>query len=210
MAFALIVTTGLSNAQFFNYGIKGGVNYSKLKFDDIKNIDGTVSQFNLMEDESFRSFHFGLMTRVKIFNLFLQPELYFSTSGGKVLIEEIPDGGGPVIEYAKEVKFAKVDLPVLLGVKVGPLRFNAGPVASVTLSENNEIGEIIPELESLSTTATLGYQAGLGVDILKFLTLDYRYEGSLRKFQESLTVGGNTFDFDSRANMHLISLGIMF
>ncbi len=88
--------------------------------------------------------------------------------------------------------------------------FRDGPVASLVLSEDNEIGEIFPELESLSKNATIGYQAGVGIDILKFLTLDYRYEGGLSKWGDKLTIDGNPYAFDSRANMHLLSLGILF
>ena len=209
LIFAAFFTLGIASAQFFSYGIKGGVNYSKLKFDEIQNISTADLDYNLAEDEAFQSFHFGLMTRLKVLNVFIQPELYFNTSGGKVLIEEV-DAGGISTEYVKQVKFSKIDMPLLLGFKLGPLRINAGPVASLVLAEDNEIGEIIPELESLSKSATIGYQAGAGIDILKFLTLDYRYEGGLSKWGDKLTISGNDYAFDSRANMHLLSLGIMF
>ena len=165
LIFAAFFTLGIASAQFFSYGIKGGVNYSKLKFDEIQNISTADLDYNLAEDEAFQSFHFGLMTRLKVLNVFIQPELYFNTSGGKVLIEEV-DAGGISTEYVKQVKFSKIDMPLLLGFKLGPLRINAGPVASLVLAEDNEIGEIIPELESLSKSATIGYQAGAGIDII--------------------------------------------
>lgn len=202
---------GISSAQFFSYGIKGGVNYSKLKFDEVSNIStAALVDYNLVEDESFQSFHFGVMTRLKVLNMYIQPELYFNTSGGKVLIEELDASGTVTAEDIKQVKFSKIDIPLLLGFKIGPMRINAGPVASAVLAEKNEISEVIPELESFSKVLTLGYQAGVGIDILKFLTLDYRFEGGLSKWGEKLTVGGNAYPFDSRANMHLLSLGIMF
>lgn len=207
--FICIFSVGMASAQFFSFGVKGGVNYSKLKFDEISNISVSESNYSLMEDEAFQSFHFGVMTRLKIFNMYIQPELYFNTSGGKVLIQEVQTSG-VTVDNVKQVKFSKIDLPVLLGFKIGPMRINAGPVASVVISENNEITDIIPELESLSKTATIGYQAGVGIDILKFLTLDYRYEGGLSKWGDKLNIGDNSYAFDSRANMHLISMGIMF
>lgn len=200
---------GLLQHSFFSFGIKGGVNYSTLKFDEISNISTNGLEYNLMEDDAFQSFHFGLMTRLNIFNMYIQPELYFTTSGGNVLIEEVQASGASV-EYVKQVKFSKIDIPVLLGFKIGPVRINAGPVASVILSEKNEIEEVIPDMESLSKTATIGYHAGVGIDILKFLTLDYRYEGGLSKWGDKLSIGTNEYDFDSRANMHLLSLGILF
>jgi hypothetical protein len=99
---------------------------------------------------------------------------------------------------------------VLIGYKIGPVRINAGPVASVVLSQSSEIEEIIPELKTLSKDATFGYQVGAGIDFLKFLSLDYRYEGGLSKWGDKFTVGGTDYPFDSRANIHLISLGLMF
>lgn len=200
----------ISSAQFFSFGIKGGVNYSKLKFDEVSNISSAAVDYNLVEDEAFQSFHFGVMTRLKVMNMYIQPELYFNTSGGKVLIQELDAAGKVTVEDIKQVKFSKIDVPLLLGLKIGPMRINAGPVGSIVLSESNEIAEVITELESFSKVLTIGYQAGVGIDILKFLTLDYRYEGGLSKWGEKLTVGSDAYPFDSRANMHLLSLGIMF
>lgn len=198
---------GLSaNAQILSFGIKGGLNYSKMKFDDIKNITTTGANYNLMEDESFQGFHIGLMGRLKVFNLFLQPELLFNTTGGKVLVEQV----GSSIAEVKSVKYNKLDLPVLLGMKFGPARINAGPVASVTLSSNSELGDIIPNLETMSKGATIGFQAGAGIDILKKFTIDLRYEGGLSKLGDKLTVGGNSYAFDSRDRKFLVSLGFFF
>lgn len=199
----------LASAQFFSFGVKGGLNYSSLKFDKVRDISSGNTDYHLSSDESFQGFHIGVMTRIKVFNFFIQPELYFNTAGGKVLIEEL-DGQTVSTEYVKQVKYNKIDLPVLAGVKFGPLRLNAGPVASVILSEDSEIGDIIPDLNTLSKSASIGFQAGAGLDILKFLTLDYRFEGGLSKWGDQLKIGGEAYPFDSRANMHLISVGIMF
>lgn len=208
-AFILIATflsVGISSAQFVKFGIKGGLNYSKLKFDDVKDIASNTSTYNLQSDDHFQGFHVGAFARFKIFAAYLQPELYFTTAGGKVSVDNISETTSSV----REIKYNKIDLPVLVGFKLGPLRLNAGPVATVVLSEDNEVEKLIPELESLSKSATIGYQAGVGIDLLKFLTLDYRFEGSLSKYGDKFKVGGTDYPFDSRANIHLISLGIMF
>jgi hypothetical protein len=207
-AFILSLTAGMASAQFIKFGVKGGLNYSKLKFDNISSIASGTSNYSLIEDESFQSFHIGLMSRIKVFNMYLQPELYFNTSGGKVLVEDM--SGNTNLKEIRNVKKNKIDVPVLVGMKFGPLRLNAGPVASIMLSESNEIENIIPEMESLSKSASIGYQAGAGLDILKFLTLDYRYEGSFSKWGDKITVAGNDYAFDSRGSVHLLSLGIFF
>ena len=206
---AFLFSAGIASAQFLSFGIKGGLNFSTLKFDDIQNITSGSGTYSLQSDESFQGFHIGAMARVKLFSAYLQPELYINTAGGNVLVEEFQSGGGST-EYVRQIKYNKVDLPVLLGFKIGPARINAGPVASVILSENSEIEEIIPEFEAMSKTATIGFQAGVGIDILKMITLDYRFEGGLSRWGDEIEVGNNSYAFDSRANVHLISVGILF
>ncbi len=206
---ALFLSIGIASAQFITFGIKGGLNYSNLRFDDVKNITVNSKEYHLQDDDSFQGFHIGVMSRIKVFSLYLQPELYFNTAGGSVLIEEV-NAGAANVEYVREINYNKIDLPVLVGFKIGPARINAGPVASVILSEDNTAEEIIPDLETMSNSATVGFQVGAGVDLFKFLTLDYRFEGGLSKYGDGIEVGDNTYPFDSRANIHLISLGVMF
>jgi hypothetical protein len=205
----VILSTALASAQFLSFGVKGGLNYSTLNFDDVHNIKlMNGDQYNLESDEAFQGFHVGVMTRIKLFSLYLQPELLFNTAGGKVLVEEL--SGGTTVEKVRTIKYSRVDLPVMLGLKLGPARINAGPVASVVLSSNSELEDVIPNLETVSKDATIGYQAGAGLDIFKFLTLDYRFEGSLTKWGDKLTVGNTTYPFDSRTRIHYISVGILF
>lgn len=206
---AFLFSLGIASAQFATFGIKGGLNYSKLNFDDVRNIAATASTYNLQSDDAFQGYHIGAFTRIKVFSLYIQPELYFTTAGGNVLVQENPDAG-EVVQSVRQIQYNKIDLPVLVGAKIGPVRINAGPVATVLLSEDNEVEELIPELEALSKSATIGYQVGAGIDLFKFLTLDYRFEGSLSKYGDKFTIGDTNYPFDSRANIHLISLGILF
>lgn len=204
-----ILMATAANAQLFSFGIKGGVNYSKMKFNEISNLTDAGVNYNLAEDESFQGFHIGLMGRLKVFNVFVQPELLFNTSGGKILVEEL-QGGAITKETVKQVKYNRVDLPVMVGMKFGPARINVGPVASVVLSTNSELSDIVPGLETTSKNATFGFQAGAGLDILKKLTLDLRYEAGLSKLGDKFTVAGNTYAFDSRDSKFVVSLGFFF
>lgn len=197
-----------SSAQMLSFGIKGGLNYSKLKFDDLSKVVSGGTEYKLTEDEAFQGFHIGVLTRIKLFNLFIQPELLFSTSGGKALVEEIQ--GGTTVSEVKQVKYNKLDLPVMVGIKLGPIRLNAGPVASVILSSDSEIQDIIPEMETLSRSATFGFQAGVGVDFLKKINFDLRYEGGLSNLKDEFTIAGKDYTFDSRDSRFLISLAYIF
>ena len=199
--------SGMASSQLIRIGIKGGLNYSKLAFDDMSNVVSGNTTYSLAQDESFMGYHIGLMSRINIFNLYIQPELLFNTSGGKVLVEST---GQTVVEEVKQIKYNKIDLPVMVGFKFGPARINAGPVASYVLSSDSELGEVIDGLDTFSKNATIGFQAGAGLDILKKITLDARYEGGLSKLGDKITVGGEDYTFDSRDSKWVISLGILF
>ncbi|MCX6254973.1 MAG: hypothetical protein NTV31_10930 [Bacteroidia bacterium] len=58
---------------------------------------------------------------------------------------------------------------------------------------------------------TIGYQAGVGIDLLKTLTFDIRYEGSFKKYQNQIeSQTGTKFNLDDRADAFLFSVGLMF
>ena len=97
----------------------------------------------------------------------------------------------------------------MIGVKLGPVRINAGPSASVLINSPKQLIDDT-DYESLYKAMTFGYQAGIGVDLLKMITLDVRYEGSLNRFGDEISTGGQTFNLDSRANAFLFSVGLKF
>jgi hypothetical protein len=199
--------SGFASGQL-SFGIKGGLNYSKLALADVLDVVSGTTTYSLSQDESFQGFHVGIQTRIKLFSLFIQPELLFNTSGGNIMVEYT--SGSQVIQDVKQVKFNKIDLPVLVGLKLGPARINAGPVGTVVLSSDSQLGDIIPDLESASQKITIGFQAGLGLDFLKKFTLDARYEGGMSELSDKIKVGGTTYPFDSRSSKFLLSLGFFF
>jgi hypothetical protein len=194
----------LSNAQLFNYGIKAGIGFSSLKLDDVTGIDNGSDVYSLITGDGVMGYHVGLQTRIKIAMLVIQPELYFNAGGGT--LQQVVDNGPTDV---LNVKFNRIDIPVLVGVKLGPARISAGPVGSFVLSETTDLTDIEPEFELFSSAMTWGFQAGLGLDISK-LSLDFRYEGSLSQLGESLTVAGNDFALDARPSQWIISLGFWF
>ena len=204
---AFLISSSLS-AQFVKPGLKTGLNFNRLSFDAVENITSAGKEYSISQDANFSSFHIGLMLRINIFKAFIQPELYFNTSGGKILIEETQ--GAIAESFVRSITYNKIDLPVLVGGKLSFLRIYAGPVTSYVLSTDSEIEEIIPEMETLSKNFTIGYQAGTGFDLLKTLTIDFRYEGGLSKLGDKFSMGTQDFAFDARTNKFMLSLGIFF
>ena len=194
-----------ANAQI-KFGVKGGVNSSTIKMDDFITVTQGVEEYSL---EGIKSgtvgFHAGLMTRVTFFGVFIQPELYFSSTGGEVKVTEVIAQNVSV----KKMEFKKLDIPVLVGFKFGPARINAGPVASIIIDSKADLIETAGYEEKLKG-ASFGYQVGVGLDILNTISLDVRYEGNLSKLGDCVNIGGNDFEFDSRNPQFIFSLGIFF
>lgn len=202
---ALIAVVPMS-AQF-DFGLKGGLNSTRLKLDEIVNdVGGTSYSLEGLSEASY-GFHVGGFVRLTLFGLIVQPEVVFTSSGAEVKVTDILDGGS--LPEIKQQDFKKLDVPIMIGGKVGPLRIMAGPSASITIDGPEALIDDA-DYEELYRGATFGYQAGVGVDILKTLTLDVRYEGNLSRFGNGVKIGNQDFDFDSRPNSFIFSLGLMF
>lgn len=195
--FAVILSSG-AFAQF-SWGLKAGATSNNFKLEEPLNIS-TQQTIEAVKQASW-GFHGGAFVRLSMLGIMIQPEVIFSMAENNMLVT---DAG---IEEIKSQKFNKLDIPVLLGVKLGPVRLMAGPAASVMISSASDL---IENAENLYKAATFGYQAGVGVDILKKITLDVRYEGGLNNFGDEITIGQETFTLDGRNNAILISAGILF
>ncbi|MDX2415524.1 MAG: porin family protein [Bacteroidales bacterium] len=195
----VLIAVALSAGAFaqFSWGLKAGASSNTFKMDPLTATAGTALA---AAEEAAWGFHGGAFVRISMLGLMVQPELLFSMAENNIMVE---DAG---VETIKSQKFSKLDIPVMLGIKLGPARIMAGPAASVMLSSTDEISDV----EDLAKRATFGYQAGLGVDLLGKLTLDVRYEGGLNSFGNEIEIAGETLNLDGRANAIILSVGIMF
>lgn len=211
-AFFLLFTFA-ANAQFFSYGIKGGLNSSTIKVDDFKfvSLDGT-QDYLLEQGDSKLGFHLGMFTRINIVGFYIQPEFLFTQTNGEVILSE---GVGSSAKKAYQQGFNKFDVPVLVGWKFGPAHIGAGPVASFIFGEKDGLKDELASISNEAVTnrfknATFGYQVGVGIDILKYLTFDVKYEGNLSKLGEGVKIGNTSYNFDQRNPQWIFSLGIFF
>ena len=106
-----------------------------------------------------------------------------------------------------DLSFNRVDVPVMIGGKIGPLRINAGPSFSFLTSAESDVSGVVTDIKDNYSNTTVGFQAGIGVDIMKFV-IDLKFDGSLgEKFGDALTVNGNTFSTDERPNQIVLAVG---
>jgi Outer membrane protein beta-barrel domain len=179
----------------FKLGLKAGMGISKV------NLSGTsISQgTDVIPADSKISFHGGAYSRLQIGSFFLQPEVYYTSIGSQAIFES--GSVNQAIRTAQDYNLNRIDVPVLVGFRLGDVvRIGAGPVLSAVTGSTS--------VHEKLNAATLGLQAGLGLDLGKF-SLDFRYETGLSRFSNSLTIPGTnrTFPADQRMNQFMFSLG---
>jgi hypothetical protein len=201
---ALAVSTSYGQ---FKYGIKAGVssatiNTQSIDFNDPAN-NNAPSTLKAVGSQKL-GLHFGVTTEVSLLGFFVKPEAYFSTSSAEFEIQPTAAGSASSI---KKQTFNKLDIPVLVGMKFGPARIGLGPVASILLQKKSDV--ITKGVEQNLNTATFGLQVGAGIDLLGF-GLDLRYETSLSKLGDGVTIDGTKRSFDTRPSQWLISASYYF
>ena len=214
---ALITVVTSANAQFLRFGIKGGVTSSNIKFDkatlnDITTNDG-LKDFVVEQGNSKLGMQFGLFGRIQVLGLYIQPEVLFTHAEGEVVLNDLTSAQA----FTEVQKFNKVDVPVIVGWKLGPARIGLGPVASFMLSEKDglkdKLTSLVPTEDNVANNfknATFGYQVGVGLDILKKIAIDVKYEGNLSTLGSGITLGGNDYKFDQRNPQWIFSVGVFF
>lgn len=197
-----ITKLNVSQAQF-TLGIRGGINFSQLKTDSQQSVGVNIQQ----SLDTKTGYVGGIFARIGT-KIFIQPELIFSAKGGSINV--LPQNG--TTSQTVAIEYNNLDIPLLLGFKFGPLRLNAGPVASFKISDkglNDELKKYSSNVGESFKNASYGYQAGAGVDIGSFC-LDLRYEGSLSDissgdFKDNLM---NKVNFSQRGNLWQVTLGL--
>lgn len=148
----------------FQLGLKAGTNLSKLSTD------------NTFSSDNRAGYYAGLWTRIGAAGIHLQPELYLS---GKNTTLKASTG------EENKVKFTSLDVPVLVGTKIGAagvgLRLNTGPVVSFILDDEQSFGQAAGSVfKGNFKGQNFAWQFGAGLDVGK-LGLDLRYETGLSK-----------------------------
>lgn len=206
----LVVLISIPAFSQIKMGLKAGVSTTNLSMETLKTVTGPNSSYTVEALKNAKyGFHGGLFVRLTLLGIYVQPELLFSTRTNEYTVTKL--GTTPVTSIVKQ-NFNKLDIPVMVGLKLGPIRVNAGPAASILINSPKDL-IASPEYKSMFSRMTVGYQAGVGLDVLKFLTIDFRYEGSLKKYQnqiQNLVGTKTTVNLDDRPNAFLFSVGLMF
>jgi hypothetical protein len=190
-----------SYSQLFKFGIKAGGQTTQVPTYEV--LTGT-SPIDAVKNAQW-GFHGGVFARLKLGPIFLQPEVLFTTS---TFDYNVKQGVTPAV--LKSQTFNRLSIPLLVGFKLGPIRINAGPAASVQIGTPKALIDD-PNFTNMYKSALWGYQAGLGIDLLKRLTLDARVGGGLGDLLgDKVSIGGQTLNLDYSSTTIFLSVGWMF
>ncbi|NHF57717.1 PorT family protein [Flavobacteriaceae bacterium TP-CH-4] len=165
------------------FGIKAGLNYNQ-NGDLIASVgDGAE---NIVQGADGKvGYHFGVFGKLELSSLYIRPELIYTRTSSSY------DVSGSTNDY----DISKLDLPVLVGVKViGPLHVFAGPAFQYMLENDLEDFSI----NDAENDFTVGLHLGAGVNLGR-LGLDVRYERGFSE-NEAEFVGNNVTDISGRVD----------
>ncbi|TLV00933.1 porin family protein [Dyadobacter luticola] len=217
----LALTSAQAQKKGFAFGIKGGVNLSRLtmgdvfttRYDDAGNpflgYDGKQVRDNLKQSFNTRTGAVGGIYMRFGRTLFIQPEVLVSTKGGSFDI--IQNDTEQPVKKTINVKYSNIDVPLLIGLKGGPIRILAGPVTSFRIGDNQGLRDAFKyytsDLNNAMSQATFGYQLGAGLDLGSF-SLDVRKEGSFTNLASFQTTGSNGGNVKQKITSWQVTLGL--
>ncbi len=191
LAFLLLATFPVfAQLPTLDFGLKAGVNLAKLKTD-------------LADEQNRLGYQVGVYSRIGGLGVYLQPELYLGSKGSK--FTAVTQENGTEVKQDGKVNFTTLDLPILIGTRVGvsalAVRFMAGPVVSFVVDKEKPVATAYSNITDFGNykNNAWGLQAGAGVDVAS-LTFDVRYEAGVSNLSKSAK-------YDQKTNLWHISLG---
>lgn len=190
LSIALLSTVFYMNAQS-GFGIKGGLSYNTNgELSEFVNETGTIIE---NEGKGKSGYNVGIFGKIGLGPIYLRPELVYTKTTSEYILNS----------EAVDYKIARLDMPVLVGLKlIGPLSIFAGPAFQYTLE--NDFNDI--EYDRIDNDFTVGFNFGAGLDLGR-LGLDVRYERGFNE-NEATFIENNTTSYrlDSRPEQIIFSL----
>ncbi len=158
----LFGTFSVTNAQFFNYGIKGGLNYNSNG--DLRLLNNLADVIPISSNEE-AGFHIGFFSEIKFpFWLYLRPELVYTHT------ESSYQG---LLNNKSKLKRDLIEAPILVGFRVFKIgRFFFGPSFQYAINTNLSIDNV---KKISSDDFTVAGQVGIGINLGR-IGADIRWE----------------------------------
>lgn len=203
--FSLLFCSGSLHAQL-RAGLKFGVSSVNLS-SSVIDIQGTsdLNDLKLAVGKADYGVHAGIFVQLKLFGIFIQPEFIFNSNSADFKLSQISD---QPFDIVKRESYQYLDIPVLMGIKLGPLQLGAGPVGHVFLNSRSELFDVAGYNQKFKELK-YGYQASAAL-VLGKIYLDLRYEGNLTRFGDHIEFYGHQYSFADTPSRILGSIGFAF
>lgn len=206
--FFMIIAMGLMfipamQAQKIKFGPRVGVSSPGVELNDLIIKDASDLQaLKLTLKDASPEYQAGVFARVQLLGIYVQPEVLLSTSSITLETE-----GATAAEAAPRTeKYYNVEVPVMAGIKMGPVRAQAGPVFRAQLGNRSELVDIDGYGRKFQENG-IGIQAGVGLDLGKKLTMDLKYEANFGMLKDEVTILGNTYELSQRKPQLVFAVG---
>lgn len=188
------------------FGMKLGMqSYSIDKLERLS-VESVGEAVDLAIQDVDLGFHAGFYGRIKIAALYIEPALLLNSHSATYQIQS--DSSGTNVNSVHKEYYQNLDIPITLGIKFGPVKIHAGPVAHIHLKSTSELFDV-KDYEQRFSDASFGYQAGLALDIKK-LRIEANYEGNFSKFGDHMVFAGQEIQFSQSPSRLIFSVGIAF
>jgi len=159
-AILFVILVSIPAFSQLKFGLKAGVSTTSLSMPSIKTILANNNTYTVDALTAAKyGFHGGAFVRLTLFGFYIQPELLFSTRTNEYTVSNTTTPSS-VTSYVAKQSFNRLDLPVMLGLKLGPIRLNAGPSGSLLINSPKALISN-PDVKNNYSKMTFGYQAGL-------------------------------------------------
>ncbi len=201
----MLLIVGLVGFNFlsaqFEFGLRTGMSTQEIGTEEIT-LDN-VNQLKLGLANASYGYHFGVYGQFKLAGLTITPEVILNSNNYEYKLQEFNESGG----FEKVIKdsYQYLDIPVLVGVKLGPLRAYAGPEIHYFVNSFSKLATeagFSEQIDKLNYGAIAG--AGLNIGRLRF---DLRYELNFSDFEDNITYNNSEIDFNSDDSRWIFSLG---
>lgn len=190
LSISLLLTAFYANAQS-GFGIKGGLSYNTNgELSEFVNETGTIIE---NEGKGKSGYNLGIFGKIGLGPIYLRPELVYTKTTSEYILNSA----------AVDYKIARLDMPVLVGIKlIGPLNVFAGPAFQYTLE--NDFKDI--DYDQIDNDFTVGFNFGAGLELGR-LGLDVRYERGFNENEATFIENTTTsYKLDSRPEQIIFSL----
>jgi opacity protein-like surface antigen len=199
---AMMILAFSASAQNFKWGLKVGLGTSSLRPEAVE----SQNNFKLAITDARFGYYGGLFASFNLGPVTFQPEALLNSNR---VDYKFNDFKNPKSDSIFTEKFNRLDIPLLIGAKVGPLRLKAGPVAHIHLNSNSDLTNI-KDFKEQWNTALWGLQGGIGLNFTSKVHLDIRYDYSLTQWGSQINIGGKDYQFEQKPSRWLVNLGYAF